>query len=200
MKLLREATGRGVAKLADIEHEARNLLSELDTLEVRLYRAHNAVSIDNLMAYLSIERNRMLEDEERANVSRSLAGFPILGILSLISLCCGQRPDWDTLVPMAFPEESFGDIRIAVSEDNMRLVNVSKMARERNMAIISVVAELKQKGNEVLGWQEFEARARNMREAVLSGKLVLEEKRKPQALPTGRQPKWVRVSSAEHTS
>lgn len=32
-----------------------------------------------------------------------------------------------------------------------------------------------------------------MREAVLSGKLVLEERRKPQAVPVGGQPKWVGV-------
>lgn len=195
MRLLNEAIAGTVIRLTDIEHEARTLLSELDTLEARLHRAFDAASIDIFVPYLNMERKRMLEEEKRAETSRSLAAFPALGILALISFFRGQRPDWDTLVPAVFPEESFGDIRIAVSGGNIRLENVSKMAREWDVTITDVVAYLKQKGNEVISWQEFEARAKNMRRAVLSGELVLGERQKPQALPGG-QPKWVRVIDA----
>lgn len=118
----------------------------------------------------------MLDKEKRAKTSRSLAGFPALGILALIPLFRGQRPDWDTLVPATFRKESFGDIRITIREDNIKLVNLSKMAREWDMPIMDVVAYLKQKGNEILNWQEFEARVKNMRRAVLSGEVVLGER------------------------
>ena len=183
MKLLGEAIAKGMAKIADIEHEARTLLSELDTLESRLHRAYNAVSIDAFVAYLSIERKRILEDEKRAKTGASLAGFPALGALGLISLFRGQRPDWDTLVPAAFREEPFQDVRIAISEDsNIRLVNVSKMARERDMSIMDAIAYLKQKGSEVLSWQEFEARAKNLRIAALKGWLTFPEKEEPAKL------------------
>jgi len=199
MRLLTEATARGTAELADIEHEARNLLSQLDTLEVRLHRAWDAVSVDLLVPYRNMERKRMLEEEKRAEASKSLAGFATLGICGLFSLFTGRKPNWDRAVPAAFSKEPFGDVRIAVSEDNIRLVNVSKMAREWDMTVMDVVAYLKQKGNEILNWPEFEVRARNMRRDVLSGELVLGERQKPQSLPVGGQPKWVRVSSVEPT-
>ena len=44
------------------------------------------------------------------------------------------------------------------------------------MTVIGVIAYLKQQGNEILNWPEFEARATNMRRAVLSGELVLGER------------------------
>jgi hypothetical protein len=179
MKLLNEAIARTMIRLNDIEHEARTLFYELDTLEVRLRRAFEAVSIDGLVVYLGIERKRMLEDEKRTKTGASLAGFPALGILALISLFRGQRPNWDTLIPAAFSEEPFEDVRIAVSEDNIRLVNVSQMARERGMTIMNVVAYLRQKGNEVLNWQEFEARAKNLRVAALKGELTFPDKEEP---------------------
>ena len=199
MKLLREAAGREGAKLADIEREVGDLRAELDSLDVRLHRARNAVSIDSLVAHLNIERKRMLEDEKKAQVSRDLGSLLSLGLFSIAYLCRGQKPDWDTLVSVCLAEKPFEDIRVAVKGNDIRLVNIAKTARERNMDIISVVVDLKQKGNEVLHWEEFEARARNMRRAALSGKSELAEGPKPQALPTGRGPKWVRVSSTEHT-
>ena len=199
MKQLAEATGKERAKLADIEREAVDLLAELDNLDVRLHRAHNAVSIDSLVAHLSIERKRMLEDEERAEAGRGLGSLLSLGLFSIVCLCRGQKPDWGRLVSVCFTEEPFGDVRVVLKGNDIRLVNIAKTARERNMDIISVVVDLKQKGNEVLHWEEFEARARNMRRAALSGKSELAEGPKPQALPTGRGPKWVRVSSTEHT-
>ena len=53
-----------------------------------------------------------------------------------------------------------------VSQDNVRLVDVSKIARENNMAAAGTVAYLEAKGNKVLIWAGFEARARNLRMAV----------------------------------
>jgi len=155
--------------LADREHEAKTLLSELDTLEVRLHRAHNAVSIDAIVAYLSIERKRMLEDEKRAETGTSLAGFPALGIYGLISLFSGQKPNWSRAVSAAFAEEPFGDVRIAVSGDNIRVVNVSKIARERNITVAQVLAYLQRAGEQVLNWPEFAAEAEKLRMAALKG-------------------------------
>lgn len=199
MNALRKATAKRMARLVHVEGDARNLLSEADSLEVRLHRASGAASVDLLVPYLNMERKRMLKEEERAETSGNLGGFAILGICGLFSLFTGRKPNWDTLVPAVFREQPFEDVRIAISEDNIRLVNVSKMAREWDMTVMDVVAYLKEKGNEVLSWPEFEARARNMRRAVLSGELVLGERQKPQALPVGGQLKWVRVSSVEST-
>ena len=169
MEQLRELITRTANGLADMEHEARTLLSELDTLETRLHRAHNAVSMDAVVAYLSVERKRMLEDEKRAETGASLAGFPALGIYGLISLFSGQKPNWGRAVSAAFAEEPFGDIRIAVSEDNVRVVNVSKMARERDMTVAQVLAYLQRAGEQVLSWLEFEARAKKLRIDALKG-------------------------------
>jgi len=184
VKQLAETAVNERAKLARVEHEARDLLAELDSLDVRLHRAHNAVSIDNLVAYLSRERERMLEIEKSAKFGSSLAGVSLRGVVGLVCLCRRQKPDWDTLVSMFFPKEPFGDIRVAVNGRDVRLVNVAKIARERNTDIASVIANLEQEGNEILHWEEFEARAKNMRKAALSGKLELEEGHK-QAPPTG---------------
>lgn len=179
MKLLGEAAAAAMTRLDDMENEARGLVSQLDSLDIRLHRAFTAVCIDSYVVYLNAERKRMLEDEKRTRTGASLAGFPALGILALISLFREQRPNWDTLIPAAFSEEPFEDVRIAVSEDNIRLVNVSQMARERGMTIMSVVAYLRQKGDEVLNWQEFEARAKNLRVAALKGELTFPDKEEP---------------------
>lgn len=196
MRLLEEAAAQRTARLADIKHEAVNLLSDLGTLEVRLHRALAAASIDLLVLHLDMERKRILEEEERGELSNSLAGFPVLGTLALISLFRGRKVNWDTLVPTVFREEPFKDIRIAISDgDRIRLVNVSEIARKQDMSIDDAVAYLQRRGNEVLGWPEFEARAKDMRRAVISGELVLGERQKPQALP-GRKTKWVRVIDA----
>jgi len=169
MEQLRESLNRTSHGLADMEHEAKTLLSELDTLGVRLRRAHNAVSIDAVVAYLSIERKRMLGDEKRAETGTNLAGFPALGIYALSSLFRGQKPNWGRAVSAAFAEEPFGDIRVAVSEDNIRLINVSKMARERDMTVAQVLAYLQRGGEQVLSWLEFEARAKKLRIGALKG-------------------------------
>ena len=182
MRQLAQATGKEMAKLADIEHEIRDLLAELDSLDVRLRRAHDAVSIDSLVAHLNRERERMLESERSAKFGSSLAGVSLLGVVGLVCLCRRQKPDWDASVRKFLPREPFGDVRVVVKGNNVGLINVAKTARDQNTDIVSVVANLEQEGNEVLHWEEFEARARNVRKAVLSG----------------RGPKWVRVSSAEH--
>jgi len=179
MKLLNEAIPRTMIRLNDIEHEARTLLYELDTLEVRLRRAFEAVSIDGLVVYLGIERKRMLEDEERTKTGASLAGFPALGIYGLFCLFSGRKLNWDRAISAAFPEEPFGDVRIAVSENNVELVNVSKMARERDMSVAGVVAYLEGKGHRLLSWLEFEAKARGLRIAALKGKLIFPDKEEP---------------------
>jgi hypothetical protein len=162
-----------MTKLVDIEDEAKTLLSELDTLKIRLHRAFEAVSIDGIVVYLSIERKRILEDERRVETGVGLAGFPVLGIYGLFSLFRGEKPDWGRAVSEVFREEPFGDVRIAISQDGIKAVNVSKQAREQNVNVAEVVAYLEAKGNEVLTWSSFEARAKNLRMAVLKGEVTL---------------------------
>lgn len=173
MKLLSESTATVMARLVDMEDKAKTLLSELDTLGGRLQRAFEAVSIDGIMVYLNIERKRILEDERRAETGASLAGFPALGIYGLFSLFRGKKPDWGGVVSEIFREEPFGDVRIVISQDSIKAVNVSKMAREQNVNVAEVVAYLEVKGNEVLTWSSFEARAKNLRMAVLKGEVTL---------------------------
>jgi hypothetical protein len=176
MKLLSALTDTAMTKLADMEAEAKTLSFELDTLEVRLYRAFEAVWIDAIVVYLDVERKRILDDEKRAKTGASLAGFPTLGIYGLTSLFTGKKPNWDRAISEAFREEPFGDIRITVGPDGINIVNLSKLAREQNMDIAGIVAYLEAKGNEVLTWASFEARTRNLRMAVLKGQMTLMEK------------------------
>lgn len=173
MKLLSEATAIAMARLVDAQVEAKTLLLELDTLEIRLHKALEAVSIDCTVGYLSIERERILEDERRVETGASLAGFPALGIYGLFSLFRGEKPDWGKAVSEIFREQPFGDVRIEISRDSIKAVNVSKMAREQNVNVAEVVAYLEAKGNEVLAWLDFEAKARNLRMAVLNGEVTL---------------------------
>ena len=169
MKLLSEAASRLMARLADVENEAGQLLSEVDALDTRLHRAFTAVSIDNWVAYLNVERNRMLKAEKQAENTASLTRFPALGIYGLVSLSSGQRPDWRRAASSIFAEEPFADIRVAVGLDDTKLLNVSRIARSRGMTVSRVVASLQDEGYEVLRWPEFVARAYNLRRAVLRG-------------------------------
>jgi len=165
-----------------MENESNTLLSELDTLETRLHRAHSAICIDALVAYLSKARKQMLQDEERTKTGANLAGFPALGIYGLFCLFGGQKPNWGRAASAAFKEEPFGDVRVASSWDGIKAVNISKMAREQNMSVAEVVAYLEKKGNKVLSWPEFEARARALRIAALNGQLTFPEKGEPAKL------------------
>jgi hypothetical protein len=47
------------------------------------------------------------------------------------------------------------------------------MAREQDMTVATVVAYLEAKGNKVFIWSGFEARAKNLRKAILSGEVTL---------------------------
>jgi len=47
------------------------------------------------------------------------------------------------------------------------------MAREQNVNVAEVIAYLEAEGNQVLAWSDFEARARNLRMAVLNGDVTL---------------------------
>lgn len=173
MKLLSESTVIVTAKLVDVEAEAKTLLSELDTLEVRLHKALEAISIDCFVFYLSIESEKLLEDEKRVETGASLAGFPVLGIYGLFSLFRCEKPDWGRAFSEVFREKPFGDVRIAISQDSIKVVNVSKMAREQNVNVAEVVSYLEAKGHEVLTWSSFKARATNLRMAILKGETTL---------------------------
>jgi hypothetical protein len=173
MKLLGESTAAAMARLVDVETEAKTLLSELDTLETRLQKALEAVSIDCIVGYLSIERERILEDEKRVKIGVGLAAFPALGIYGLTSLFRGEKPDWGRAVSEVFREQPFGDVRIEISRDSIKAVNVSKMAREQNVNVAEVVTHLEARGNEVLTWSDLEARAGNLRMAALNGEAPL---------------------------
>lgn len=169
MKFLSEAACRVMIRLDDVEGEARQLLSELDGLDIRLHRAFASVSIDSCVAYFNVERKRMLEREKQAKTTAGLTRFPALGIYGLLSLSSGRKPDWKRAVGSVFREEPFGDIRVAASLDDVKLVNVSGMARGRGMAVAQVIAYLEGRGYKVLSWPEFEAAAHNLRMAALKG-------------------------------
>jgi hypothetical protein len=172
MKLLSEAAAKTMTRLNDIENEARYLVSELDSLDIRLRRAFTAVCIDSYVAYLNAERNRMLKDEKQAETNASLVRLPALGAYGLFSLFTGQEPDWKGAVSSIFREEPYGDIRVAVSNDNAKLINVSGTARGRDISATEVVTHLEQAGYIVFSWPEFEARAENLRMAALRGEVV----------------------------
>jgi hypothetical protein len=190
MNQLSESTNAALTRLADLEHEASALLSELDTLEVRLQRAFEAASLDTLVFYLSLERKQILEDEKRAEASTRLAAFPALGIYGLFSLCNGRKPNWDRAFSEAFREQPFGDVRVAASCDSLRVVNVSGIAREQDMTVATVAAYLEAKGNKVFVWSSFEAMAKNLRMAILKGEVTIlgKEEARPQLNPDGLLP------------
>jgi len=169
MKLLSETAAAIMARLDDIENEARRLISELDSLDMRLHRAFTAVCIDSYVACLNAERNRMLKDEKQAETNAGLARFPALGMYGLFSLFSRQEPDWRGAVSSIFRDEPYGDIRVASSNDGMKLINVSGIARERDIRVTEVITYLEQEGYKVFSWPEFEARAENLRMAALRG-------------------------------
>lgn len=173
MRLLDIAAETRTLRLDAIERETRKLLAELDNLEIRLHMAFEAVSIDGVVAYLDVERKRMLEHERQAKINAGLASVPALVIYGLLSLAGRQKVNWKRAVASVFREGPYEDVRIAVSGDNVMVANVSRMARERNMTVAGVVAYLEKEGNKVFSWPEFEARARNLRTAALKGEAHL---------------------------
>jgi hypothetical protein len=169
MKLLSEAAAATMIRLGDIESEARRLVSELDSLDIRLHRAFTALCIDSYVAYLNVDRERMLNDEKQAKTAASLTRLPALGIYGLFSLFNGEEPDWERAVSSILREEPYGDIRVAASNDDAKLINVSKMARDRGISTTEVVTDLEQQGHKILSWPEFEAMAEDLRVAALRG-------------------------------
>ena len=169
MKLLSEAASRVMTRLEHTGNEATQLLSQLDGLDTRLHRAFTAASIDSCLAYLNVERNRMLEDERQAKSTAGLTKLPALGIYGLISLSMRRKPDWRKAAGSIFAEEPFGDVRVAVGLDDAKLVNVSAMARSRGMTVDQVVGYLEGEGHGVLKWPEFVGKADNLRRVALRG-------------------------------
>lgn len=171
MNLLRGAASRVMTELNHTQNEATQLLSELDAVEIRLHRAFTAVSIDSCVAYLNVERNRMLTDEKRAETAAGLAKLPALGIHGLLSLLSKHRADWKSVVGCVFREDPFHDVRVMASSDEITMINVSGIARERGMTVNRVVAFLEQEGHGVLPWPEFVAEASRLRRAALRGSI-----------------------------
>ncbi|MFP3880364.1 MAG: hypothetical protein ACLFVA_05370 [Dehalococcoidia bacterium] len=167
MKLLEEVAAGVLRRLDDMEIGARMLLSELDGLDDRLHRAFTAVSIDNWVAYLNVERNRMLSDERQAKANASLMRLPALGIYGLVFLSSGRKPNWKHAVTSVFREEPFEDVRVAVSLNDTKLVNVSGIARRRRMTVDQAIKCLEWKGYTVLNWPEFVVKADNLGKADL---------------------------------
>ena len=170
MKLLSKAASSLMARLVDAENEAGQLLSELDGLDTRLHRAFTAVSVDNWITNLNVERNRMLEDEKQAKRTAGLMKVPALGIYGLVCSSMGRKPDWKQAFNSVFEEQPFGDVRVAVGLDDTKLVNVSGTARSRGMTVDQVIGYLEAEGHRVLKWTEFVARADNLRRTALRGK------------------------------
>ena len=168
MKLLSGAASRLMVGLCGAGNEAGQILSELDALDTRLHRAFTAVSIDNWVAYLNVERNRMLEGEKQAKRTAGLMKLPALGIYGLAS-SMGGKPDWKQAFGSVFEKQPFGDVRVVVGLDNTKLVNVSKMARSRGTTVDQVIAYLEAKGHRVLKWPEFMALADSLGIAALRG-------------------------------
>jgi hypothetical protein len=169
MKLLGEAAAAAMIRLGDLESEARGLVSQLDSLDIHLHRAFTAVCIDSYVAYLNAERNRMLNDEKRAETNASLATLPAMGAYGLFSLFTGQEPNWKGAVSSIFREQPYGDIRVGARSNEMKLINVSGIARERGISVTEVVAYLEQTDYKVFSWPEFETRAEDLRMAALRG-------------------------------
>jgi len=172
MRLLSEAAAAVMIRLDDIESEARSLASELDSLDIRLHRAFAAVCIDSYVAYLDVKRNQMRKNEEQAQTNASLGKLPALGVYGLYSLFTRQEPNWKGAVSSILREEPYGDIRVAGISDNMKLINVSAMARGRGISATEVITYLEQEGYKVFSWPEFEAKAENLRIAALRGEAV----------------------------
>jgi hypothetical protein len=169
MKLLGEVATATMIRIDEIENEARRMVSELDSLDSRLHRAFTALCIDSYVSYLNVQRKRMLEDEKQAETNADLTRLPALGIYGLLSLFSRQKPNWKRAVGSVLKEEPFGDIRVAASNDDMKLMNVSGIARGRGMTVAEVVAYLMKEGYKVFSWTEFEAEAENLRMAALKG-------------------------------
>jgi len=167
VKLLGEAAAGVLLSIDDIETGARILLSELDDIDIRLHRAFTAVCIDSCVACLSVERDRRLEDERQARKTAGLAKPAALGIYGLVSLSMRRKPDWKGAAGSIFAEQPFGDVRVAVGLDAIKLVNVSGMARSRGTTVDQVIGYLEAEGHRVLKWAEFVARADNLRRAAL---------------------------------
>jgi len=172
MRLLSKAASATMIRLDHIESEAERLVSELDSLDIRLHRAFTALCIDSYVAYLDAQRRRMLEDEKQAETNASLARLPALGLHGLFSLLTGQEPNWKGAVSSIFREEPYGDIRVAASSDDMKLINVSGIVRGRGIAVAEVVTYLEQESYKVFSWPEFEVRAENLRIAALRGEVA----------------------------
>jgi len=81
----------------------------------------------------------------------------------------GQEPNWKGVGSSIFREKPYGDIRVAASSDDMKLINVSEIARERGISVTEVVRYLEQAAYKVFSWPEFEARAENLIMAALKG-------------------------------
>jgi len=172
------AAAEVLRRLDRIETGASMLLSELDDIDIRLHRAFTAVSIDNWVAYLNVERNRMLEDERQARKTAGLTKPAALGIYGLVSLSMRQKPDWKGAAGSIFAAQPFEDVRVAVGLDNTKLVNVSAMARGRGLMVGQVIGHLEGEGYRMLSWSEFIAKADSLRRAALrgeAGRLRIEE-------------------------
>jgi len=205
MKLLNEATATIMIRLDDIENKARDLAFELDSLDIRLHRAFTALCIDIYVGYLDAERKRMLKDEEQAETSASWVRLPALGVYGLYSLFSGQEPNWKGAVSSIFREKPYGDIRVAANNDDVKLINVSAIARWRSMSIAEAVTYLEQQGYKVFTWPEFEARAENLRMAALRGEaahLGIEEVglEYVRALTTDPEPVGIARASSSRTA
>jgi len=169
MRSLSEAVAGTLLRLEEAETSARMLLSELDSLDTRLHRAYAAVCIDSVARRLDAERNRMLEAEKRAEIAAGVAKLPALGIYGLVSFSVSRRPNWRAAASSILREEPFGDIRVAVHLDDLKIVNVSGMARARGTTVSQIIAIAEQEGFRVLTWPEFAVDALNLRRASLRG-------------------------------
>jgi hypothetical protein len=183
MKLLSEAMAATMTRLKNIDNGARTLVLELDGLDIRLHRAFTALCIDGYVTHLNVERKQMLKDEERAATGASLIRLPALGAYGLFSFLRGQKPDWEWAAGSILRDEPYGDIRVAGKNDDVKLINVSGIARGRGTAVAQVVAYLEQTGYAVLSWPEFEARAENLRMAALKGEANIQFQYSGLALP-----------------
>ena len=111
----------------------------------------------------------MLKGEKQARTNAGLMKLPALGLHGLMALADGRRPDWGAAAGEVFRERPFEDVRVAVRSEGVQMVNLSEVARSRDVTVSEVVALMEGRGYEILNWQEFEAKADNLGWAALRG-------------------------------
>jgi hypothetical protein len=173
--MLETALGRLMDRLGKVEMHAQSLSEEVGVLEDRFPRRLEATRIDGMLLRLSRERDGLLREEQSLRArAEAVGGWGIMsyGVLSIVS---GQRPTREGARAARGPQEPFGDVRVVLrGPEDIGVVSVSGIAREKGISIPQAIASLERDGSKVLTWWEFEGWARRIREDVLVGRISID--------------------------